>query len=602
MRAERGPRAAQWTSPGRQPGPTASDALGALGVQWVCALGGTDTTEDLRAVRLLRFAAIAIGALSYWGVILWKPTGYLKPLDAWLFLPTDPAPQVIFAVAAALVYRRREFLRRAMRSECSPALAGLPLLAGLALFVWGYYVDAMDLVLISFMLVSIGAGLLWFGVRFARELAIPWVVLAFAFPAPGVLTNQAFYALRLWTAAHAAALLRLVGIPVMREGNVISGPGVIAQVIDTCSGLRSIEILTLVAIFYVSWFPARRLRQALLILLAPVVAYSFNLIRICVIAVAPTSEYSAAHTLQGLTVYFGSISCLILIDRILGRLLPGKTRSEPRVPRATTNSKPQQNGAPESQAASESAIRPEVSDEVAGGFSTAPRSSGRLSTAALVVLSVLMLGVSIWLPRWSASEEEAGAEFIGLPKELDGWTKSSRISNDRSFLWTVRFVESEYWMYARDGDEISAFVGVDDRLTRSRSLLSRKNAVPRRGFEVMERDTVSIDPIEAPVERIVAQSGLAYVLTYHWYEGTEGLISEIFRALFALDQSPFRRVGLTRVIRVATAVDPDPAARLEDEAKLREFAASLATALSEKSALGTSGGESLDGGRPITRR
>jgi exosortase len=541
-----------------------------------------DASEDLRAVRFLRIAAIAIGSLAYWGLIFWDPTWDLKPLDAWLFLPTDPLPQAIFLVAAALVYRRRDFLRRAMRFQGSPALAVLPLLVGSALFVWAYYVDAMDLVLVSFMLVSIGGGLLWFGVRFARELAIPWVVLAFAFPVPAVATNQAFYALRLWTASHAAALLRLAGLPVLKEGNVISGPGVIAQVIDTCSGLRSIEILTLVAIFYVSWFPARRLRQALLVVLAPAIAHLFNLLRICVIAVAPTSEYSAAHTFQGLTVYFGAIACLILVDRVLGRLLPGKTRPKPAAPRPTTELGSQQTSEPESQETSKSGSHLEESIEAAKASSSALRSSGRVSAAVLTALAVVMLGVSIFIPRWSApEEEEAGVEPIGLPAEFDGWTKGSRISTDDSYLWTVRFLKTEYWIYERDGDEISVFMGVDDRSSRSRSLFSGKNAVPRRGFEVMERDSVSLDPIEVPVKRIVAQSRLAHVLTYYWYEETDGLISEFFRALFAIDQSPLRRARPARVTRIATAVDSAPAARLEDEAKLRAFASSLAAALRE---------------------
>jgi hypothetical protein len=84
-----------------------------------------------------------------------------------------------------------------------------------------------------------------------------------------------------------------------------------------------------------------------------------------------------------------------------------------------------------------------------------------------------------------------------------------------------------------------------------------------------------------PVERIVAQSRLAHVLTYYWYEETDGLITEIFRALFATDQSPFRRARPARVIRVATAVDSARADRVEDEAKLRAFASSLAAVLRE---------------------
>ena len=547
-----------------------------------------DDSGEFRAQRFLRIAAVAIGFLAYWRLVFWDPTWDLKPLDAWLFLPTDPLPQAIFLVTAAVVYRRRESLRRAMRFRGSPGLAVLPLLAGASLFVWGHYVDAMDLVLISFMLVSIGGGLLWFGVRFARALAVPWVVLAFAFPVPAVVTNPAFYALRLWTAAHTGAVLQFVGIPVLTEGNVISGSGVIAQVIDTCSGLRSIEILTLVAIFYVSWFPARRLRQLLLVAVAPVVAYLFNLIRMCAIALAPTSEFSAAHTAQGLMVYFGAIGFLILTDRVLGRLLPVGEKPDSAALRPATElgsqaaSEPGSQSSSELEAGSPLATEPgsalDAPAQTANDSPSVYRSADRLGAAALAMLSVAMLAVSIWLPRWSAPEE-TGFDPIRLPTELGGWKKGERIPIDDVFLWTVRYLESEYSMYERDGDQISVFVGADDRRSRSRSLISRKNGVPRRGFEVMERDTVALEAIEVPVERVVAQSRLAFALSYYWYEGTDALGVEILRALFAADQSPFRRSRPARVIRVATAVDSVPAARVEDEAKLRAFASSLAAAL-----------------------
>jgi hypothetical protein len=134
-------------------------------------------------------------------------------------------------------------------------------------------------------------------------------------------------------------------------------------------------------------------------------------------------------------------------------------------------------------------------------------------------------------------------------------------------------------MYERDGDEISVFVGEDDRRSRSRSLLSRKNAVPGRGFEVMERDSVTLEAIEVPVERVIARSRLAYVVTYHWYEGTDALTVEILRALFAVDQSPFRRPQPARVIRIATTVDATPKGRAKGDENLRAFASSLEAAL-----------------------
>lgn len=535
-----------------------------------------DASEDLRAQRFLRIAAIVVGCLAYWRLLFWGPSWHPGLLTTWFFFPDDPFPQLIFLVTAALVYRRREFLRSAMRSRGSPALAALPLLAGASLFVWGHYVSALDLVLVSFLLLAIGVSLLWFGVGLVRALAIPCVVLAFAFPVPGVVTNQVIYVIRLWTATHAASLMQLVGMPVLREGNVIIGATTTAQVIDSCSGLRSMQILTLAAVFFVGWFPARRLRKVLLVILAPAIAYLFNLLRVGAITVAPTSEFSTAHAAQGMTIFFGAISCLIVADRIFGYLLPGKEQTD-------AASRPVETGVAEEQPP-----QPEIRSEPSGAGeseSATPRRGlarvrGRLGAASLVALAATLLGISIWMPRWSPPESERLIP-ARLPAELDGWVKTEKVPIDNGYLWTVRFSKHDYWIYERDGDEISVFIGYDHRRNRAHSLLSPKNAVPRRGWEIEERSSVSLESVEAQVERVVARSLSAQILAFHWYEGTLGLASETLRALLALDQSPFRRPQPARVIRVATTIAPGPIERAEGEARLEEFASSLFAALRE---------------------
>jgi EpsI family protein len=363
-----------------------------------------------------------------------------------------------------------------------------------------------------------------------------------------------------------------VGIPVLQVGNVITGSNVIAQIIDSCSGLRSMQILTFAAIFYVSWFPARRLRQVLLVILAPAIAYLFNLVRVSMIAVAPTSEFSTAHTVQGLMIFFGAIACLIVADRILGCFLPGGPKNElaSRQPEAERRLQPEAEREPRAEA------EPEGATPVQGFAS----SKGRLGAASLAARAVAMLGSSIWMPSWTGLKSDLSTP-AELPAELDGWAKTQQVEIDRLFLWTVSFPRHEYWTYERNGDRVSVFVGYDDRSRRNKSLLSRKNALPRRGWEVLERRSVSLESVEAGVERVVARSQSAQILTYHWYEGTDGWASEILRALLAADQSPFRRSRPARVIRVATGLGSTPLAGMEDEERLRAFASSLVAALRE---------------------
>jgi EpsI family protein len=488
---------------------------------------------SLRAQRSLGVASIVVAALAYRQLLFWNPGSIrLPPIQAWLVLPSGTSPQLIFALVAALLYRKRGRLREAVQAHGSPALAILPLLGGFSLFVWGNYVEASDLILVSFVLVSLGASLLRFGVRFARELALPLVVLLFAIPLPAVL------------ARHATALLSLMGFPLFREGSMVYGAGVPTLVIDSCSGLRFMEILTLLAILYVAWFPARRARGVLLVALAPAVAYVFNLARTCLMIVYPTSQVSGLHTLQGVLVFPGALLCLALADYVLGHLLPSLERQDELGP--TTEP-----------------------------LGTTGSNGGRWAVA-LATLLVSLFGVSVWMPRWSPPETGPPAS-ISLPLELNGWRQGRGLPLDQLFLATLEFSTYAQRRFQRNDERVSVFIGLDDRSRRLRSLLSPKNAFPGRGWEVQESGSVTLDPCGVRAEKVLARSDAKqrHMLSYHWYEGTDGLVLETLRALLATEQSPFARLEPARVIRVATVFRPTPGAPAQAEARLHRFACSL---------------------------
>ena len=153
----------------------------------------------------------------------------------------------------------------ALGREGSPLLA-LPLLGtGFALFLWAHYVDAPDLLLVSFLPFCLGSALLLFGAPFTREMAFPVLFLAFALPIPGVLTNQIVFPLQLWNAELVAQLLNIAGIPVVQEGDMLYLADRSFEIIETCSGLRAIVVLTMLAVGLVCYFPARWLHLVLLV-------------------------------------------------------------------------------------------------------------------------------------------------------------------------------------------------------------------------------------------------------------------------------------------------------------------------------------------------
>jgi EpsI family protein len=482
-----------------------------------------------------------LAACAYRALLFWEPgSDYLHPVEAWFFLPTNTSPKVIFALAAILTYRRREAIRRALSSRGSPVAAAPWLLAGLALYLWATYTGATGLLLASFVLTAFGACLLRAGGRLARGLSFPLLVLLFAIPLPAVLTNQLFYVLQLWAARDAATLLPLLGTPVVREGNAIYGAHGQFQVIDTCAGLRFIEVLTLLAVAFAGWFPASRLRTLLRILLALPIAYVFNLVRVCLLILYPSSPISSMHVVQGWAVFVGAVLCLAYVDRFaLWRL-------------------PQRAPAP----------RPPDAEE-------AP--SARWAWA-LPILLAAMLAASLWLPRWELPEHERFVP-VALPVEIDGWRMQRKLPVDETFLGSVRFTTYLYRSFARGRELILVFVGYDNRMRSDRSFLTRKNAFVDAGWRVEERHFLPPETDGRRVESVLAHSRQRRLLSHVWYANTGPWYTETLRALLALDRSPLRRRNTGRVVRISTPVGPGAEEVAPARARLRSFGPALEAAL-----------------------
>ena len=483
---------------------------------------------------------LLLGALAYRHLLFWDPSGPGLPSTGWFFFRvSETAPQILFALAVPLFYRRRKRIARALRGEGAPGGA-LPLLAlGVALFLWGHYTGALDLVLASFLAFSLGSALLLSGRRLARELALPLLFVAFAIPVPAVLTNQLLLPLQVIAAQHTGWLLSVIGITAVPEGNVLYLADHSFQIIESCSGLRSIFVLTTLAVGWLCFFPTRRLPAVLLIASAPAIAYLVNTLRILSLVLSPSSDLAGIHSLQGVGVFLLGLLILYGVDRLLQRI-PGKSEAR-------------------------------EGDEPETAASPYPARGRQGVAIALALLLAAMLGASAWGPRWDAPERPRRSA-VDPPEKIDGWKLASALKPDRLFLGSVASLGRWYGKYEREGETVSIFVGYDDRLDRSRSLLSPKNAVPGAGWDVEERTATELGRGGPRVDSVLARSGAQRMLTFHWYEGTDPLALEILRTWLATDQSFLRRPGGAWVVRLSTDVSQTRDEKERAEARLRSLA------------------------------
>src|SRR5574341_1909712 len=148
---------------------------------------------------------------------------------------------LILPLALYFVWERRERLK-ALPIEPSPWGAGL-LEIGLLTLVLGSVGAELFLQRSSF--VAVFTGLVWLilGTSFLRQLAFPLAFLVFMVPLPAIVLNAIAFPLQLFAAQSATFCMQLAGIPVLREGNTIVLANTTLEVVEACSGIRSLQAL-----------------------------------------------------------------------------------------------------------------------------------------------------------------------------------------------------------------------------------------------------------------------------------------------------------------------------------------------------------------------
>ena len=167
-----------------------------------------------------------------------------------------------------VLWRLRE---RWMKSEIKPSNFGLLVMLGAIglLFVGSL---GAELFTSRFSLLVLLAGMILFlaGWKFLRAVSFPLAFLIFMIPLPAIIYNQITFPLQLLASRFATFWLELVHVPVLRDGNVLVLSNYSLEVVEACSGIRSLMTLISLAVIY-GYFaePRRWVRYLLVILMVP---------------------------------------------------------------------------------------------------------------------------------------------------------------------------------------------------------------------------------------------------------------------------------------------------------------------------------------------
>ena len=400
------------------------------------------------------------------------------------------------------------------------------------------------------------------GARAFRVIAVPMLLLVLAIPLPTFFLNNISSTLQLWSSQIGVAFIRLFGISVLLQGNVIDLGQYKLEVAEACSGLRYLFPLLTLGVLMGYLYQGAVWKRVVIAMLSLPLTVLMNSLRVGSIGVmvdrwGPSLAGGFVHDFQGWAMFMltGALMFgLLLLMHVTG---PGGVSWQ------------QAFGIPPP------AVRPP-------GTVTrvSPVPTPFLATLAIVIA---LAAIGEFSPT-PVDQLPARTGFDAFPDHIDGWS-GHRHGLEAEYLDTLQLDDYLMSDYARPGDAvINVYMNYYNSQRTGQSVHSPRSCLPGGGWVMTEfgqRDLpgVSVGGVPLRVNRAVIELGHERELVYYWFQQRGRVLTSEFATKWYLMWD-----GLARhrtdggLIRLVTPLPPGSDVATAD-ARLIEFARPLAESL-----------------------
>ena len=219
-----------------------------------------------------------------------------------------------------ILWHERE---RWTKTESKPSNFGfLIMLGAVALLIVGSL--GAESFVSRFSLLVLLAGMILFlvGWKMLRAVSFPLAYLAWMIPIPVIIYNQITFPLQLLASRLATAWLELAHVPVLRDGNILIMSNYSLEVVEACSGIRSLVTLMALAVAYgYLASPRRSIRYVLVGVMVPIAIFT-NAIRIMGAGIlahrfGPTAAEGFLHEFSGWAIFLLALGLMFTSHRVL---------------------------------------------------------------------------------------------------------------------------------------------------------------------------------------------------------------------------------------------------------------------------------------------
>ena len=338
-----------------------------------------------------------------------------------------------------------------------------------------------------------------FAGRAIRPVLIPLLYLVFMIPLPGFILHNLSSELQLISSQLGVAVIRLFGISVYLEGNVIDLGVYQLHVVVACSGLNYLFPLMSIAFIVAYFFNAPLWQRAVIFLTSMPITVLMNSFRIGVIGVLVDNwgieqAEGFLHSFEGWVVFMASLLILLLEVWLFVKFSKdGKKFDE--------------------------VFAIEFPD---GERSYTTVKERKITPAFVSSVVVLALGAAVSLKIEGRTEVvPERAEFSEFPDNIGSWA-GRRTEMEEGPLKVLKLTDYIISDYVNDAEFVNFYTAYYDSQRGGASAHSPRSCIPGGGWRIKSFKTVELNSgtdLHQPlrVNRLLIKKGDNAQLVYYWF-------------------------------------------------------------------------------------